>query len=93
MMARVAPPKRTARSRACRRRPASFRNDLNHDLVLTNTERWVLREMLSLTPDRVDYFLHKCGKNGMTKRAAMALAEVFDIDVPEERWATYARAR
>lgn len=76
-----------------RRRPTSFRNDLNHDLVLTNTERWVIRELLSRTPDRVDYFLHKCGKNGMSERDARALAEVFDIDVPEEKWATYARAR
>ena len=72
-------------------------HDRDGDLVLTNTERWVIRELLSVA--RIDaaggkpeYFVHKCEKNGLAKAQAQSLADVFDVDVPEELWGKYRAA-
>jgi hypothetical protein len=82
-----------------RRRPVEHARERDDDVVLTNTERWVIRELLSVA--RIDerphgkykYFIHKCEKNGLNIRAAKALADVFDIDVPDELWDRYSPAQ
>lgn len=55
-------------------------------LTLSNTERWVLREVLSAAPhssplELTQYFIRKCRKNDVPKGRCAYLIDAFDLDV------------
>lgn len=58
--------------------------------TLSRTAWWVLKEILSgLGEEERQYFLHKCGKNGLDRENAKALAEIFEIRISDEEWEGY----
>lgn len=75
-------------------RPSEFDQSTDEYIVLSNSERWVLREMLchGLTVEKRLYFVHKCEKNSIPMEDAKALAEVFDLDIPDDAWDNYRPA-
>lgn len=66
------------------KRPKDHDRGNDEDIVLSNTERWVIREVLSTAKeDKARLFVHKCEKNGLSLDDAKALADAFDLDIPE----------
>ena len=51
---------------------------------ITNTERWVIREVMHAGEgdfgERRDYLLHKAAKNGLTEERTAWLLELFEFD-------------
>lgn len=82
------------RSHGDDKHPIRHNREGDHDLRITNSERFVIRELLSVatitaTGSKAGYFVHKCEKQGLNRGDALALADAFDIDVPEELWGRY----
>ena len=72
-------------------RPHEYDRGADDLLLLTNSERWVISEMLSVARisaagGTASYFIHKCEKQGVSKEDAQALAEVLDLAVSDDLW-------
>jgi hypothetical protein len=60
-------------------------------MMITDAERWVLREVLSLIPlgpfggceSLADYVIHKCEKNGVPKERCEYLLAAVDLHNPD----------